>query len=171
MQLVPLQVRIGLKANRQHDFPPFNELDATLRDNMDWSYFVDKFGGWHYDQVAGHSDDDSVNDSPRGTWLGLLLVPDDFAQAAVARWPARCFIKTEVEAEALYNERCHIRDPEIKEDVDVLQAIKAKRDLAIPEEQADRDALDPDHLTRGRRRNTRKTWAGFKSAEGITIKP
>ena len=32
MELVPLQVRIGLKANRQHDFPPFNELDATLRD-------------------------------------------------------------------------------------------------------------------------------------------
>lgn len=170
-ELVPLQVKIGLKANRQHDFPPFNELDAVLRDNMDWSYFVDKFGGWHYDQVAGHSDDDPVNNSPKDTWLGLLLVPDDFAQAAVARWPTRCFIKTEVEAEALYNERCHARDPEIKEDVDVLQAIKAKRDLDILEDQADRDALDPDHPARGRRRNARKTWAGFKSAEGITIKP
>lgn len=171
MELVPLQVRIGLNANHQHDFPPFNELDAALRDNMDWSHFVDKFGGWHYDQVAGHSDDDPVNNSPSGIWLGLLLVPDDFAQAAVARWPTRCFIKMEVETEALYNERCHIRDPEIKEDTDVLQAIKAKRDLAIPEDQADLDALNPDHPARGRRRNIRKTWTGFKSAEGITIKP
>jgi len=169
MDLVPLQVKIGLKGNRQHDFPPFNELDAALRDGMDWSHFVDKFGGWHYDQVAGHSDDDSVNGSPVGTWLGLLLVPDDFAEAAVARWPTRCFIKTEVEAEALYNERCHIRDPEIREDTDVLQAIVAKRALDIPEDQADLDALNPDHPAPGRRRNTRKTWSDFKSAEGVMI--
>lgn len=171
MELVPLQVVIGLKADRQHDFPPFNELDAALRGGMDWSHFVDKFGGWHYDQVAGHSDDDSVNNSPVDTWLGLLLVPGDFVQAAVSRWPTRCFIKTEVEAEVLYNERCHVRDPEIMEDTDILQAIVAKRDLSIPEDQADRDALNPDHPARGRRRNTRKTWADFKSAEGVTIKP
>lgn len=170
-ELVPLQVRIGLKGNRQHSFPPFNDLDAALRDNMDWSHFIDKFGGWHYDQVAGHSDDDPANDSPRDTWLGLLLVPDDFAQAAVAQWPALCSIKSETDAEALYNDRCHVRDPVIKEDTDVLTAIKTKRDLSIPENQADLDALDPDHPARGRRRNSKKTFAGFKSAEGISIKP
>ena len=170
MDLVPLQVRIGLKANRQHDFPPFNELDSNLRDNMDWSHFVDKFGGWHYDQISGHADDDPTNDSPRDTWLGLLLVPEDFALAAVAAWPSRCSIKTEVEAEKLYNERCHVRDSAIKEDTDVLQAIKAKRDLSIDEDQGDIDALDPDHPARGRRRNSKKTFAGFKAAEGISIK-
>lgn len=170
MELVPLQVKIGLKANRQHAFPPFNELDSALRDNMDWSNFIDKFGGWHYDQVAGHADDDPIHDSPRDTWLGLLLVPEDFAQAAVAAWPSLCSIRTESEAKKLYDERCHIRDPEIREDTDVLQAIKAKRDLSIAEDQADRDALDPDHPTRGRRRNNKKTFAGFKAAEGITIK-
>lgn len=169
MELVPLLIKIGLKANRQHDFPPFNELDSVVRDGMDWSNFVDKFGGWHYDQVAGHVDDDPDNDSPRDTWLGLLLVPNDFAQAAIIRWPDRCSIKTEVEAEELYNSRCHIRDPEIKEDTDILQAIKAKRDLNIPEDQGDIDALNPDHPSRGRRRNNKKTFVDFKAAEGITI--
>lgn len=171
MELVPLKVRIGLKANRQHDYPPFNELDAALRDNMDWSYFIDKFSGWHYDQVAGHSDDDPDNDSPRDTWLGLLLVPENFALECVARWPSLCSLITENEAEALYNDRCHIRDPEIKEDATVLQAIQSKRALGIAEDQNDLDALDPDHPSSGRRRNNKKTWINFKQAEGIVVKP
>jgi len=170
MELVPLQVRIGLKANRQHDFPMFNELDPALRDNMDWSHFIDKFGGWHYDQISGHNEDDPLDDSPKNIWLGLLLVPSDFAQAAVARWPDRCSIKTEAEAENLYNNRCHVRDPEIKENTEIIQAIKAKRDLSIAEDQSDIDALNPDHPAAGRRRNKRKTFTGFKAVEGITIK-
>lgn len=171
MELVPLKVKIGLKnegGKKIHGFPSFNDIDPALRDNLDWSYYVDKFGGWHYDQVAGHADDDP--DSPVGNWNGMFLVPNDFAQAAIALFPNQCSILSEVEAETFYDARAHVRDPAIRENVGVLQAIKAKRDLGIPEEQADLDALNPDHPAPGRQRNKRKTWAGFKIAEGVTIK-
>lgn len=170
MDLVPLKVKIGLKQNGQHAFPPFNELSSELRDNMDWSYFVDKFGGWHYDQISGHADNDPLDDSPKGMWLGMLLVPEDFALAAVDKWPNQCSIISETDAEIMYEQRCHVRDPEIKEDTDILQAIKAKRDLGIPEDQGDLNALDPDHPQVGRRRNKRKSWNSFKQQEGIIIK-
>lgn len=171
MELVPLKVEIGLKSDGSHDFPNFNEINPNLRDGLDWSIYIDQFGGWHYDQISGHVDDDPLDGSPRGTWIGMLLVPDAFAQAAVTQFPTKCSIITEAKAQGFYEQRGHVRDPEIREDTDVLQAIKAKRDLAIPEDQADLDALNPDHPALGRRRNKRKTWAGFKTAEGVTIKP
>jgi hypothetical protein len=171
MNLVPLKVKIGLKGNRQHSFPPFNELDSVLRDGMDWSHFIDKFGGWHYDQLSGHVDDDPDVGSPKDTWLGMVLVPEDFADAAVARWPAQCEIIDENDAESLYNDRCHVRDPAVREDAEALQAIATKRTLGIPEDADDLAALDPEHPSSGRRTNKRKTWASFKQAEGITISP
>lgn len=173
MELVPLKVKIGLKSEggkKLHAFPDFNQIDSVLRDNMDWSYFVDKFGGWHYDQVSGHADDNPADGTPQGNWDGMLCVPNDFAQAAVALFPTQCSTLNETEAEIFYDTRCHIRDAAIKEDVNVLQAIKAKRDLGIVEDQADLDALNPDHPASGRRRNKRKDWVGFKAVEGVTIK-
>lgn len=168
MELVPLKVKIGLRNNGNHDFPAFNELSPNVRDNIDWSIFIDRFGGWHYDQVSGHDHDDV--ESPQGNWNGMLLVPNNFAQAAVLQFPESCSILNEIDAEAFYNDRGHIRDPEIKEDVTVLQAIAAKTALQIPQDQSDLDALNPDHPAAGRRRNVKKTFAGFKANQGITIK-
>lgn len=169
IELVPLKVNIGLQSDRTHDFPQFNEIAANLRENMDWAYFVDKYGGWHYDQVAGHDDDDVANDSPVGTWIGVILVPDDFAQAAVTQFPIQCSILTELTVETFYENRAHARDPIAFEDTEVLQAIAAKRSLGIAEDQNDRNALNLDHPQRGRRRNKNKTWADFKQQKGITI--
>ncbi len=173
MELVPLKVKIGLKnvnGKKDHGFPDFNQLLAGVRDDMDWSYFVDKFGGWHYDQLSGHADNDPDDGSPQGQWNGMLLVPADFAQAAVNAFPTQCVILTEVEAQAFYDDRAHKRDPAIREDTTILQAIAAKRALSIPEDQEDLDALDPDHPSPGRRRNKRKAWSDYKSVEGLTIK-
>lgn len=170
MELVPLKVRIGLKANGNHKFPDFNQIDPGFRDNMDWSYFVDKFGGWHYDKVAGHADDDTPNASPPGIWIGMLLVPDSFAQEAVSKFPSICSIIDEPTAETFYNNRAHMHEPAIREDREVLQAIQAKRGVGIPEDADDLAALDPDHPAVGRRRNKVKTFAGFKTQRGITIK-
>jgi hypothetical protein len=170
MELVPLKVRIGLKTGGGHQFPDFNQIDPGLRDNMDWSYYVDKFGGWHYDKIAGHADDDTANDSPPGTWIGMLLVPETFAMAAVAQFPDTCSIIIETDAEKFYDERAHIHEPEIKEDKEVLQAIQAKRALNIAEDQGDLDALNPDHPAPGRRRNKFNTFNDFKTQKGITIK-
>ncbi len=168
MELVPIKVKIGLKNNGHHRFPSFNELASALRDNVDWSVFVDKFGGWHYDQVCGHAEEDVT--SPRGNWNGMLLVPEDFANAAVAAFPDECSILTETEAEKFYEERGHIREPAIREDTERLQAIQAKGALGIAQDQGDLNALDPDHPAPGLRRNKKKTFAGFKTEQGITVK-
>lgn len=168
MELVPLKVKIGLRPNGHHDFPAFNELPSVVRGGIDWSTFIDRFGGWHYDQVSGHDHEDV--DSPKNNWNGMFLVPDDFAQAAVAKFTATCTILNEADAEKFYNERAHIRDPEIKEDTTILQAIAAKAALGITQDQSDINALDPDHPTSGRRRNKKKTFVGFKTEQGFTVK-
>jgi len=167
MRLVPLHVKIGLKDGSYHAFPDFNKIDPSLRDNMDWSYYVDKFGGWHYDQTSGHRDDSPH--SPRGQWLGMLLVPGAFAQEAVRLFPEQCIILTETETEDFYNNYAHINDPEIYEDEKILTAIAAKKQLGIKLSQLDTNALDPEHPQPGRRVNKRKTWSGYKLAEGISI--
>ncbi len=170
MTLKGIQVKIGLKSDNGklvHDFPDFNRITPTVRDNMDWSHYVDKFGGWHYDKVAGHADDDPTNESPAGTWIGMLLVPEGFATEAIALFPSQVKLWTELECQTFYEQRAHVRQSAIKEDVEILQAIVAKRDLGITESQEDRDALDPDHPALGRRRNKEKTWTGFKTQRGI----
>lgn len=168
MELIPLKVKIGLRGNGNHKFPEFNLLPPAVRDNIDWSIFIDRFGGWHYDQISGHDNEDV--DSPQGNWNGMILVPNSFAQAAITQFPESCSILSETDAEKFYNERGHVRDPEIKEDTTILQAIVAKATLGIAQDQSDTNALDPDHPASGRRRNKKKTWSGFKTNQGITVK-
>jgi hypothetical protein len=170
MELVPLKVKIGLKNGGGHQFPNFNALSSGLRDGMDWSHYVDKFGGWHYDKVAGHHDDDTENDSPPGTWIGMLMVPEDFALAAVAAFPATCCVCAESVCADFYNNRAHKHEPAIKEDKEVLQAIQAKRSLGVEEDQGDIDAMNPEHPAMGRRRNKLNTFEDFKAQKGITVK-
>ncbi len=168
MELVALKVKIGLDSKNYHNFPAFNTLPGAVRGGVDWSIFIDRFGGWHYDQVCGHADDEVT--SPRGNWDGMLLIPEDFANAAVAAFPDTCSVLIESDAEKFYNERGHVRDPAIKEDTQVLQAIQAKVALGVEQDQGDTDALDPDHPAPGRRRNNKKTFAGFKSTQGFSVK-
>jgi hypothetical protein len=153
-------------------------LDARLRDHADWSIFVDKFGGWMYDKEAGHSDHDPVDvgddrfDSPNGTWLGMLLVPEDFANAAVKMFPTQCEIIDEAKAECFYEVRCAAHQPAVHEDVEVLQAMAAKKALGQLDAEGEEfvTAMDADHPSRGRRVNKMKTWAGMKEKRGVTIK-
>lgn len=173
MELVPIKVRIGLKSVKSkmlHAHPDFNTLPEELRDGLDWSHYVDKFGGWKYDNVAGHSDHDPDNDSPNGMWLGMLLVPEAFAQAAVEKFPEQCFFLTETECERFYEDRHTFDQPEINDDTETLQAVAAKRAAGIPEDDQDRNAMDPDNPMRGRRRNKTKTFAGYKQQRGISVK-
>jgi hypothetical protein len=172
MELVPLRVTIGLKTEKKkrlHAFPPFNEIPETIRDGMDWSHYVDQFGGWHYDNVSGHDNDDATNGSPRGVWIGLLLVPEDFATEAVMRFPAQCQIVNETQAERFYEDRVTVDQPEVLEDVEVLQAIAAKRQAGIPESDDDRAALDADSPRRGRKRNKTKKWDDMLTNKGLAI--
>ena len=169
MKLVPLRVLIGLTDKGFHKNPAFNDIPKATRGGADWSVFIDRFGGWHYDNQCGHADHDPVNGTPAGTWCGMFLVPKDFADAAVGKFPDECTVMTEAEAEKFYDERAHLHEPEINDNVEVLQAIVAKRALGIDDSDEDRNALDPDHPSAGRRRNKTKTWKGYKKNRGIEL--
>lgn len=166
MELVPLRVRIGLRQGGGHLYPPFNKIPSSLRGGVDWCHFVDRFGGWHYDKISGHEHDDAI--SPAGQWLGLLLVPENFAEAAAGRFDT-CDILTDSEAEEFYESRVTANDPEVINDLEVLQAVAAKRAAGLPEDDDDREALDPASDRPGRRRNPRKRWADRKRAAGHTV--
>lgn len=182
MDLIPLRVKIGLKRDRRngnvHAYPDFNQLSAVQQSGLDWSAYIDQFGGWHYDSVAGHIDDDPTNDSPRGVWLGMLLVPEAFANAAVELFPDQCQILTEQQAERFYEDRVTVDQPENHEDVEALQAIAARltieKELGITpsneEKQRRRDALDPTKKQRGLTKNEMKRWTDYKAKRGLTIK-
>lgn len=177
---MPLMVKIGLKTSnnrREHDYPAFNQLAADLRGNTDWSIFVDQYGGWHYDKEAGHADHDPKDvgdtrfDSPHGMWLGMLLVPENFAQAAVKRFPEQCYIIDDKGAEEFYEARCTAKQPEVHDDVEALQALAAKKQLGMADDDPEiAHAMDVDHPSPGRRRNKLKTWEGYKKQRGVTIK-
>ena len=171
MAHVALKVRIGLHPNGNAKYPDFNRIASGVRDGMDWSIFVDKHGGWHYDQLAGHADDDPAESSPVGVQWGMLVVPEAFATEAVSKFASDVTILSKAEATIFYENRGHARDAAIQESVEVLQAIAAKRSLGILEDRGDIDALNPDHPAVGRRRNKLKTWADFKTQRGITMRP
>ena len=152
MNLVPLKVTIGLRTTgnrREHDHPEFNLIPADLRGNMDWSHYIDQFGGWKYDNVSGH--DTADDESPHGVWLGLICVPEAFAEKAVELFPDQCEILDDAKAGDFYEKRHTVNQPEIHEDADTA------------------NALDPDHPHRGRRRNKTKRWDDYKTERGVVI--
>lgn len=174
MDLVPIRVTIGIKSDkkkRSHAYPDFNSIRehvSSWDDGSDWSHYVDRYSGWLYDNKAGHSDDDPDGGSPRGVWIGVLLVPEDFADAAEDAFPSQVKVIEESECKAFYEVRHAFEQPEILEDVEVLQAIVAKKQLGIDDPGA-ANALDPEHPSRGRKRNKLKTWDGYKQKRGVTI--
>lgn len=181
IDVVALQVRIGLVSTvrgLKHLYPDFNRIDRSLRESMDWSAFIDLYGGWSYDKVSGHKDDDTANGSPRGIWLGMLLVPEDFANAAVDLFPEQCNILSDAQAKKFYEDRVTVDQPDDFEDTEALQAMAAR--LVIEEKlgitpsakESNRrvDALNPDKRQRGIRKNETKTWEGYKSKKGLKTK-
>ena len=172
-ELAAIKVKIGIKQTGgkagQHQFPVFGQLPAVLASGMDWSRYVDVHGeGWHYDKVSGHRDDDPG--SPFGNWDGMLLVPVEFAEQAVAAFPDIVTRLNEDEAKAFYDTRAHVHQPEFIEDTGKLQAMAAKRALGVEETEADKEALDPSHPSPGIVKNPRKTWTDFKKKCGMAFK-
>ena len=167
MHLVPICCKILLKGDNSHRHPAFNKIAPHLRGGVDWSYYVDRFGGWKYDRTCGHADADE--DSPHGCWLGMLCVPKEFADEAVKLFPKQCRIMTDAEAASFYEGRHTVHQPNIHEDSEVLQRIAHRRTIGIDDDEDIRKALDVDSPHRGRRRNTNKKWADYKTNRGFTV--
>lgn len=173
MDMAALKVVIGLRDDGTHDHPDFNTLAVVQASGIDWSYWVDRHGdGWKYDHSCGHKEQDA--ESPLGLWLGMLIVPEEFADQAAAAFPGICERMTEAECQAFYDTRHAVRMTSLKRDEEVLTALDEERSrlvglsastAAIDGEIA--KARDPDDPSAGVRRNRDKTWAGRKARMGV----
>jgi len=169
MELVPIEITIGLKPDGSALYPDFNTLASVIASGEDWSVFIDSNGpGWLYDR-CGHKEDEPG--SPFGTQRGMLLVPAAFATEAVAAFSPTVELKTESQTQTFYNTK-HGRDIEDEEiDNRIVQRIRHKQDLGQTLTARQLQAIDPTDNTRGIRANPRKNWATFKADKGITIAP
>lgn len=173
MDLVPIKVKIGLRANGHADHPDW-ELLPLARSSSVKSHMPH---GWVYDKSCGHQE--SGPGSPLGMQWGALLVSADFAEQAKSQFPALITELTEAEFETFYNEKSRAHMPTERIDTDRLVGLKAQRDLLIAIEQSTTaidaeilKALDPDDDTPGVKRQKGKTWGGAhgeKAHKGIDI--
>jgi hypothetical protein len=167
-ELVGLKVKIGLKKNGNADYPNFGTLLAVINSGMNWAKYVDIEGlGWHYD-CCGHKEEGA--DSPLGQQWGLLIIPEAFANQAVAAFPTVCTKLTEAELEDFYDNHAHVDDPDEDISSPILQNIKAKNDLGIALTAQQLKAIDPNDSTPGIRINRQKKWADYKQVVGVTIR-
>lgn len=170
--LVALKVKIGIietgRRAGKHKYPDFDSIDSTIRKGIPWQEYVDKFGtGWHYD--SGGHDADTIK-SPFGERFGMLLVPQDFAGAALAAFPTTVTRLTEAEAEDFFDNDAHNQDSDVSVDAERLVPIQIKLQRNIALSPADLDALDPTSKTAGVVNNPRRTWARYKALLGFTLR-
>jgi hypothetical protein len=131
MELVALKIEIKRKIdpNNQkgavNDYPDFNSLPAAVRDNLDWCHFIDQYSGWQYDHESGFGESDSFNPDPKVQY-GVFMVPQDFADAAMAAFPTRVTQLDEADLETFYNDRAHRADSELNYDEGVLSGLQAR---------------------------------------------
>ena len=167
-ELVPIKVKIGLKNNGQAKYPNFNTLQAVIASGMDWSKYVDIYGlGWHYDKTSGHKED--TLDSPFGQQWGVLIIPKDFADEAVSKFPLDCIKIDETALEDFIDNKAHVHMPDEDIDLNIVQGIREKQALGLTLTQWQIDALNPNTDTPGIRKNKKKKWVDYKALTGVTI--
>lgn len=187
MQVVPLQVTIGLRPNGHADHPAWEQLPliaAALparptRERIDQEVRRHWLGSWHYDKTSGHEDD--TPESPRGQQFGLLFVSRAFADAALATFPALVTELTQTQAREFWDSRAMIRLRDEDEDETVLQGLLLRRQLLQATnapasaltalDTRIRRALDPDDPEPGVRRNPLRRFATAQARLGLTWHP
>lgn len=173
--LVPIQVILKRRANGEADWPNFNAIESSLRDHKPWSKFIDASGiGWLYDKVENLG-------TGAENGVACTLVPEDFANAAVALFPTIVSILDEADFEVFHDTRAMVRTPIEHLDTDILQGIVARKqleDLGIapaPSQEiveARTKCLDPSEQNhRGIRKNLKKKWADNKGELNVEVLP
>jgi len=167
-ELTPLKVKIGLRVNGHADYPDFNLLQVVQDSGMDWSKYVDAIGlSWHYDKTSGHKED--TQESPHGQQWGVLIIPKEFADQAVAMFSDTCTKLTEAELEDFYNNKATINQADEDFDQKMLDGIKTKQDLGIALTPHQLKAIDPEDDTPGITKNKKKVWKDFKKLSDVKI--
>ena len=184
MLLVPLRIKIGRKIGKddkgndrpENAYPDFDgQISAATREGLSWPYYVDRYGGWHYDKRSGFGEVDDYNPDPM-MQFGVLTVPIAFAEAAVAAFPGTAEIIAEAEFEEFYDTRAHAHEAKEFIATEVLNALRAKYGQPTgplkPDETWDPEdvnALDPEHPAPGIVRNPRKKLAGWLKHRGCKL--
>jgi len=175
VDLVPIKVILKRRANGEADWPDFNVIDSAKRNHKPWSKFIDAHGiGWLYDKV-----DNLGTGADNGT--ACTLVPEEFANAAVEKYPTLVSILSEAEFETFHDERAMVRTPMEHLDTDILQGIIARKQLEdlgvapVPSAEivaARTKCLDPDDQDhRGIRKNLKKKWVDNKQELNVEVLP
>lgn len=173
--VVPIKVKIGLRANGHADHPNWNKL--PLAKQKDPATEIN--GGWIYDKSSGHQDDNG-GDSPLGMQWGILMVSEQFANEAVAQFPTLVSkMLDEAELQTFIETRCTAHMDEFRYDTDVLQALKLELDLAnetsqpppVINEIKNRvlSAIDHNDSARGKQKQRGKNWDDMKTERGINL--
>jgi len=168
-EVLAIKVKIKIKTNGHAEYPDFNALQVVIDSGMDWSYYVDSHGlGWHYDKTSGLKD--NTVDSPMGEQWGMLIVPEEFRDQALAMFPSLVTAMDETEIEDFYNNKAHAHEPDEIFNTEILNGIKLKQDLGLTLTQNQLDALDPNTDVPGIRKNKNKLWSDFKVKKDLTVK-
>jgi len=169
--LVPLKVKIGLRANGHADHPDWQKLPLALEESPADHMVI----SWKYDNTSGHKEE--TPDSPFGMQWGMIMVTDKFATEAVATFPELVTVMTEAEAKAFWEDKHTFNIPENKTDNDVLQALQTELSLkeSLGQDTVElkakiEKAIDPTDTEPGIKKRPDKTWDDAKSNLGVTIK-
>ena len=156
MELVPIKVKIGLRANGYADHPQWTLLPMISKEEDAKQYMPH---GWMYDKSCGHTESrNELNDwdSTIGMQWGCLLVTNKFADEAIATFPTLITKLTEAEFESFYNTKCMAHTTENRYDTQVLDGLKLEYDLKMINEenvteikQQIAKAVDPNDNTPG----------------------
>lgn len=185
MELVPLRLKVRQGAGapdaqgrvfNQWIYPDFDAIPSDLRGGVSWTAFIDRYGGHMIDNCCDFHEVDDYNGEHGMKYTGFL-VPPEFADAAVARFPDQVEILSEEEWEKFHDTRVTVHMPDEQVHADSLNAIRAKHGITsgpltatAAMSAAEKNALDPDHPSPGIVRNTRKYWKDIKAKRQVTIR-
>ncbi|MBT5303820.1 MAG: hypothetical protein HOL31_01920 [Candidatus Scalindua sp.] len=174
---VAIKVKLGLRENGHADHPNWGLLPMVQGGITPESQQIVK---WKYDKTSGH-DEDNGGDSPVGTQYGMMIVTEQFANEAVATFPAGIVTKMTVsEAETFWNDKAHAHVAENSvnsqmildmnnelqlhinagSDANLIAALKIKA----------KKALNPNDNTPGIKKHKSKKFADAKVHLGFTVK-
>lgn len=172
MELVALKVQIVLQGNNW-TYPDFDKITPAFRGNVRWQEYVDRFGGWHYDQCCDFMETD--DESPdMGVKIGCLLVEIEFAVEAALMFEELVSVIDEATFEKFHDDRAHVHEKGEKIDADTVNGLRAKYgqtgalDPSVMT-QEEQEMLDPEHERLGIIRNKRRLFADVKSRKGLNL--
>lgn len=158
IELVPIKIKVTKNEKGFFNYPKFKtELDFFKR-NPHY-----KGNPLYYDKTSDCSIDSDY--SPSGMRWCMKMVPVEFAEEAIEKYPGIVFEMTEEDAEEFYDNKAMAHQSENKYDITTLQGLQIELDLRERLGQSTDDlrakierALDPDDNEPGVRRNKGIKW-------------